>query len=450
MLTQNLLLLETRFTQGDATACRPRFQLRRPIRGLVRPSSCNFRQWPAETLSLDPSEPAFLEDPYPTLSRLREAAPVFYDDERERWFVTRHEDVRACLRDKRLGRNFRHVMTPEEIGVPPLDPRWQAFWETERWSLLWLEPPDHTRIRKLVAAAFTPRASRRCASRPTGSRAKLLEPLAETGEMELLYDYAQPYSIAVICRMLGVPLDRHRDLLDWSHRMVKMYEFDVPLEAATAANRARRSFATTCVELIGERRAQAARRHGQRARRGARRRRAALGGRDRQHRDRAAERRARGDRQHARQRHARVRAPSRAVATRRRRRRSGVSGDEELIRYDPPLQLFERWVLTDDFAIGDVAIPRGAKISMLFGSANRDPRVFERPDEFDVGRENAAQHIGFGGGIHVCIGAPLARIELEASVEVLRRYWPDFSWRRSRDARAPSSSGASKGSAWRA
>ena len=77
-----------------------------------------------------------------------------------------------------------------------------------------------------------PAASRRCASLRTSLARELLEPLAEAGEMELLYDYAQPYSIAVICRMLGVPLDRHRDLLDWSHRMVKMYEFDVPDEAA--------------------------------------------------------------------------------------------------------------------------------------------------------------------------------------------------------------------------
>jgi cytochrome P450 len=111
--------------------------------------------------------------------------------------------------------------------------------------------------------------------------------------------------------------------------------------------------------------------------------------------------------------------------------RSVVDGDvpaaaavEEMIRYDPPLQLFERWVLTEDVAIGDAGIPRGGKIAMLFGAANRDPRVFERPDEFDVRRENAGQHIGFGGGIHVCIGAPLARVELEASVGALRRLWP--------------------------
>ena len=348
----------------------------------------------AEALSLDPSNPAFLADPYPTLSRLREAAPVFYDAERERWFVTRHEDVLACLRDKRLGRNFRHVMSPEEIGVPPLDPRWQAFWDSERWSLLWLEPPDHTRIRKLVAAAFTPRAVEALREPSDRLARELLEPLAEAGEMELLYDYAQPFSIAVICRMLGVPLDRHRDLLDWSHRMVKMYEFDVPLEAATAANEAAAEFRDYVLELIRERRANP-----------------------------------RDDMVTALV-EARVNG---AFARHPDQWQRVVSGDvpasaaiEELIRFDPPLQLFERWVLTDDFAIGSVAIPRGARISMLFGSANRDPRVFDRADEFDVGRENALQHIGFGGGIHVCIGAPLARIELEASVEVLRRCWPDF------------------------
>src|SRR5689334_1712705 len=206
-------------------------------------------------LAFDPSDPAFLENPYPVLNRLREAAPVFYDEGLERWFVTRHDDVRACMRDKRLGRNFRHVLSPAEIGVPELDPRWQAFWATERWSLLWLEPPEHTRMRKLVAAAFTPRAVEALREPARELARELLEPLAGSGRMELLYDYAQPYSIAVICRMLGVPLDRHRDLLDWSHRMVKMYEFDVPLEAAEGANRAAAEFTEYVQGLIRERRA---------------------------------------------------------------------------------------------------------------------------------------------------------------------------------------------------
>src|ERR687887_2314751 len=379
-----------------------------------------------ETPAFDPSDPGFLEDPYPVLNRLRETAPVFYDESRERWFVTRHEDVRSCLRDKRLGRNFRHVMSAEEIGVPPLDPRWSAFWATERWSLLWLEPPDHTRIRKLVAAAFTPRAVEALREPARKLAWELLEPLAEAGEMELLYDFAQPYSIAVICRMLGVPLDRHRDLLDWSHRMVKMYEFEVPEERARAANEAAAEFRDYVLGLIRERRSKP--------------------------RDDMVTALVEAEVDGAglsddeivstvivllnagHEATVNTLGNGMLAFTRHPEQwRRVVGGEvpaataiEEMIRFDPPLQLFERWVLGDDFAVGDVAIPRGDKVAMLFGAANRDPRVFERPEEFDVGRENAAQHIGFGGGIHVCIGAPLARVELEASLEALRRYWPDF------------------------
>jgi cytochrome P450 len=380
----------------------------------------------AGTLDFDPSDQVFLADPYPALARLRERTRVLHDEARGRWFVPRHEDVRGCLRDKRLGRNFRHILAPEEIGVPPLDARWQAFWDVERWSLLWLEPPDHTRIRKLVAAAFTPR-SVEALREPTQQLAReLLEPLAEAGEMELLYDYAQPYSIAVICRMLGVPLDRHRDLLVWSHRMVKMYEFDVPADVAAAANEAAAEFHEYVRGLIAERRADprddmvsalvGARVDGARL----------------------------SDDEIVSTVIVLLNAGHEATvntlgngmlafARHPEQWRRVVAADvapqaaiEELIRFDPPLQLFERWVLEDAFSIGDVAIPLGAKLALLFGSANRDPRVFERPDAFDVGRGNAAQHIGFGGGIHVCIGAPLARIELEASVNALRELWPDF------------------------
>jgi cytochrome P450 len=380
----------------------------------------------SEAVEFDPSDPEFLADPYPVLNSLREQAPLFYDPGRERWFVTRHEDVRSCLRDRRLGRNFRHVLTPEEIGVQPLDPHWQAFWDSERWSLLWLEPPDHTRLRRLVAAAYTPRSVEALREPAHVLARELLEPLAEGGEMELLYDYAQPYSIAVICRMLGVPLDRHRDLLDWSHRMVKMYEFEVPLEAAQAANKAAAEFQEYVHELIAERRAiprddlvtalvQAR----------------VDGGRlsddeivstvivllNAGH-EASVNTLGNGMRAFARHPDQWRRVVDGSV--------SAAAAGEEMIRFDPPLQLFERWVLTEDFAVGDVSIPRGAKVALLFGAANRDPRVFERPDEFDVARENAVQHIGFGGGIHVCIGAPLARIELEASLDALRTWWPDF------------------------
>ena len=123
--------------------------------------------------------------------------------------------MRACLRDRRLGRNFRHVGTEGEFKAEPLDPRRQAFWDVERWSLLLLEPPEHTRIRKLVAAAFTPRSVEALRAPSDELARELLDGCRRP--FDLLRDFAQPYSIAVICRLLGVPTDRHRDLLDWSH-----------------------------------------------------------------------------------------------------------------------------------------------------------------------------------------------------------------------------------------
>jgi cytochrome P450 len=370
-------------------------------------------------LSFDPTDTGFLADPYPTLATLREEAPVFYEESLGRWFVTRHADVRACLRDRRLGRNFRHVGTEEEFGAEPLDPRRQAFWDTERWSLLWLEPPEHTRIRKLVAAAFTPRSVESLRGPADELAWELLEPWLGRGRMELLRDYAQPYSIAVICRMLGVPTDRGSDLLDWSHAMVKMYEFDTTEEQAEAATQAAADFRDYVLELIDERRHEPqedmvsalveARVDGSQ-----------LSdpeivstiivllnaGHEATVNTLGNGMRALGHHAEEWQRLVEGEVPSAAAI-------------EELIRWDPPLQLFERWVLDDGVEIAGQAVPRGEKLSLLFGSANRDPRVFADPDRFDVGRENAAEHIGFGGGIHVCIGAPLARIELEASLRAL-------------------------------
>jgi cytochrome P450 len=363
----------------------------------------------------DPTDPSFLADPYARLAELREQTPIFYEDDLKRWFVTRHADVRACLRDRRLGRNFRHVGTDEEFGAEPLDPRRQAFWDTQRWSLLWLEPPEHTRIRKLVAAAFTPR-SVEALREPC---AELAGELLPDGRFDLLRDYAQPYSIAVICRMLGVPTDRGRDLLDWSHAMVKMYELDTTDEQAERATEAAADFRDYVLSLIGERRSEP--------------------------RDDLVTRLVQAEIDGRRLRDAEIvstiivllNAGHEATVNtlgngvRALLRHPGewarlVDGEvepaqavEELIRWDPPLQLFERWVLEDGVEVAGEPVSRGAKIALLFGSANRDQRVFEDPDRFDVARANAAEHIGFGGGIHVCIGAPLARIELEASLRAL-------------------------------
>ena len=324
--------------------------------------------------------------------------------------------MRACLRDRRLGRNFRHLGSEHEFATAePLDPRWQAFWDSERWSLLWLEPPEHTRIRKLVAAAFPPRSVEAL----RGPCAELAHELLPDGRFDLLRDFAQPYSIAVICRLLGVPTDRGRDLLDWSHTMVKMYELDTTLEQAEAATLAAAEFRDYVLRVVGERR--------------------------REPQDdlvtRLVEVEVEGRRLTDAElvstiivllnagHEATVNTLGNGVLALLRHERQWaklVEGEvgpdaavEELIRWDPPLQLFERWVLLPCELAVKRERPRGGKIAMLFGAANRDPRVFDGPDDFDVGRDNAAQHIGFGGGIHVCIGAPLARIELAAALGAL-------------------------------
>ena len=327
--------------------------------------------------------------------------------------------MRACLRDKRLGRNFRHVGTEAEFKAEPLDSRQQAFWDVERWSLLFIEPPEHTRIRKLVAAAFTPRAVEAMREPAEQLATELLDDCLGRGRFDLLYDFAQPYSITLICRLLGVPTDRHRDLLDWSHRHVKMYEFDTTEEQAESATRAAAEFRDYVLGLINERRSSprddmvsalvAAR---------------VDGGRlsddeivstvvvllNAGH-EATVNTLGNGVRALLRRRDQWERLVSGKV--------SAATAVEELIRWDPPLQLFERWVLEDSVEVGGTPIARGEVISMLFGSANRDPRVFADPDRLDAGRENAAEHIGFGGGIHVCIGAPLARIELETALRTL-------------------------------
>ena len=375
-------------------------------------------------MEFDPTAPEFLTDPYPVLADLRETTPVLRHEELDRWFVTRHADVRACLRDRRLGRNFRHVGTDAEFRSEAFDPRFEAFWNVERWSLLWLEPPDHTRIRKLVAAAFTPRSAEAMRDPAARLANALLDELWARDKVDLLYDFAQPYSISLICEWLGVPADNHRDLLDWSHAMVKMYELDTPDAQAVAANAAASAFRDYALELIADRR---------RSPRGD-----LVSG--------LVE--ARVDGGHLTDaeiistlivllnagHEATVNTLGNGVCALMQHREqwerlvngsvNSVVAIEELLRYDPPLQLFERWVLEDGFEVAGVPIPRGEKIALLFGSANRDPRVFASPDAFDLMRPNAADHISFGGGIHVCIGAPLARIELEVGLRALARRCP--------------------------
>ena len=372
-----------------------------------------------------PSDPAFVADPYPVLSALREAAPVFRNESTGQWTLTRFSDVFETLRDRRLGRSYTHLYSHAEVGRPEPDSRWSAFHQHERWSLLCLEPPDHTRIRRLVSKVFTPRSV--AALRPTieGLADELLDRCVEQGSFDLLADYAQPYSVAVICSMLGVPRSDTRALLDWSHTIVKMYELSTPDHVCQAADRAAAEYIAYTKDLIAEKRRRP----------------------DGLLISELVAVEDEGD----------VLTEDEIVSTTMVLLEAGheatvntlgngtwallrhpaqwarlVDGEveartaiEELLRWDAPLQLFERWILEDDVVIAGQQMARGEEVAMLFGSAQRDPRRFDDPDRFDVGRGDQA-HIGFGGGVHFCVGAPLARQELAVSLEGLVRRCPDL------------------------
>lgn len=381
---------------------------------------------PPELLDrFDLTSPAFIADPYPVLAELREAAPIFWYEPSQQWMVTRWADVHAALRDRRLGRIYTHRYTHAELGKPEPDPRWSDFIESERWSLLNLEPPDHTRIRTLITKVFTPSAVAALRPQIAAEASTLLAACRERGRFDLIRDYAQPYSVAVICSMLGVPRADTQQLLDWSHAIVKMYELTTTEEQKVAANTAAREFIAYVRALIAAKRARpdellvsqlvAVEEAG-----------------DRLSEDEIvcttivllnagheATVNTLGNGMWAFLRHPAewARVVSGAVAPR--------TAVEEMIRWDAPLQLFERWVLDESVEIAGQPLRVGDEIAMLFGSANRDPRHFADPDRFDAGRGDAT-HVGFGGGTHFCIGAPLARLELEESLAGLARLMPQL------------------------
>lgn len=381
----------------------------------------------AEDFGFDPSDPAFAADPYRVLSLLRAAGPLVTYAPRGLYLLPRYADVHAALRDRRLGRAFDHRYTPAEFGQPEPDHRWPRWEESERWSLLNLEPPDHTRLRRLVTAVFTARSVSRLEPQIAALAAahldRVLQNSGSDGTFDLIADYAQPYSVAVICTLLGVPVVDGPRLLDWSHAIVKMYELHRTADQERAAEAAADEFLTYVSALLAERRARPAddliTALAQVADSG----------------DRLTDDEILGtvivllNAGHE----ATVNTLGngvRALMTHRdqwHRLTDGLvpasTAVEEMIRWDAPLQLFERWVLEDGVEIGGRRFAVGERIGMLFGSANRDPSRFPEPDAFLVDRGDAT-HIGFGGGLHFCIGAPLARLEIACSIDQLTRRCP--------------------------
>jgi len=340
-----------------------------------------------------------------------------YYEPTNQWLVPHHADVSALLRDRRLGRTYQHRFTHEDFGRTAPPPEHEPFHVLNDHGMLDLEPPDHTRIRRLVSKAFTPRTVERLRPYVEGLAGELVDRLVEAGGGDLLTDVAEPLPVSVIAEMLGVPESERAPLRPWSADICGMYELNPSEEVARKAVRASVEFTEYLRGLIEARRKEpgddlisgliAAHDEG----------------------DRLTEQEMIStcvlllNAGHEATVNATVngwwalfRHPGQLAALRADHALIPTAV-EELMRYDTPLQLFERWVL-DDIEIDGTTVPRGAEIAMLFGSANRDAAVFEDPDTLDLSRaENP--HISFSAGIHYCIGAPLARIELAASMSAL-------------------------------
>lgn len=369
-------------------------------------------------MRFDPYDPGFLEDPYPTYADLRKGSPVFYDPAWGLTFFTRHADVSAILRDREhFGRDFRHRLDSAEVDqglyrriYPPEWPTWSRY---IRESFIDLEPPRHTRLRRLVSQAFTRRSSE--AFRPRLERAadQILDRVLEEGKLEVIDDFATPIPVAMIAELMGIPGEDHAQVLRWSHAIVKVFDKNVSSVDGDAAEQATIDFVAYLTGVLQQRR----RKKGE-----------DLissmlevedGG------DTLTDEEIVGtsiltlNAGHEATVHA-IGNGLLALAGNRdqyQRLRGGETGVEqavdELLRFDSPLQMFERWVLADTELSG-TRLEKGSKVGLLFGSANRDPDVFG-PDheELDLGRD-PNPHVSFGAGLHYCVGAPLARVELEA------------------------------------
>ncbi|MGW8727470.1 cytochrome P450 [Streptomyces sp. NPDC055808] len=379
-----------------------------------------------------PAERDFIANPYPAYEELRAGGRIHHYPPTGQWLIPHHADVRALLRDRRLGRTYQHRFTHAEFGRTPPPPAHEPFHTLNDGGMLDLEPPDHTRIRRLVSQAFNPRTVERLAPTVRRLAARLVDDFRAAGGGDLVAEVAEPLPVAVIAEILGIPdADRHL-LRPWSAAICGMYELDPGEETAARAVRASVEFTAYLRELIAERRKKPGLDDLISALIAAHDEEAESDG------EGAAPRRLTEQEMistcvlllnagheatvntTANGWYTLLRNPAQLAALRSDPGALLPTAIEELMRYDTPLQLFERWVL-EDIEFAGQTLPRGSEVALLFGSANRDPARFADPDVLDLTRADNP-HISFGAGIHYCLGAPLARLELHASFgELLRK-----------------------------
>jgi len=369
---------------------------------------------------LDTRDPATVANPYDIYRQLRASRDLVWSDRLGLWLAPTHETANATLRSKSLGRLYQ--------AQEPFD-EWEIFNWLHSDSILDSEPPKHTRLRSLVQKAFTP--GRIAALEPNIKEicGQLLDEaqrkLESSGSFDILADYAEPLPVLVIADLLGVPRDMANDLRRWSQDIVKMYEYGRSREQELAAQKAGLEFSSYIADLAAKRKI------------------------DPQSDLITAlvEVEEQGEKLNEHEliamcvlllnagHEASVNGFGNGMVAMFRNqdqlelmksspRELTDTALEEMMRFDSPLHMFER-TATSDTVIGETTVLKGQKVVSMLGSANRDEEVFENTDQFDITRKHNP-HIAFGAGIHFCIGAPLARLEMQNSLPMLFERFPNL------------------------
>ncbi|MFZ5963834.1 cytochrome P450 [Thalassococcus sp. BH17M4-6] len=352
-----------------------------------------------------PTDPDFVQDPYPLYVRMRAAGDLVWWEDYGMPCACSHAAVHALLRDRRFGREI-----PPEQARPPAQ-HTANFYAIEAHSMLELEPPRHTRLRGLVLRAFTSRRIAGLGPEIAALSHRLIDDLPPGG-CDLLPGFAQKLPVIVIARLLGVPEAMCPDLLAWSNAMVAMYQSGRSRAVEDAASRAARDFADFLRGYIDARRSDprddlitqliAAEEDGTKL------------SPDELiatcilllNAGHEATVHTIGNGVKALLEHGRTVTPDTAEAV-----------SEEILRFDPPLHMFTRYAYEDLQVFGH-NFARGDQVALLLASANRDAAVWDAPDRFDPSRPVRPQ-LSFGGGLHFCVGAPLARLELQMALPIL-------------------------------
>jgi cytochrome P450 len=362
------------------------------------------------SVDLDPRDAHFYQNPYPAYHQIRASLPAFKWEQFGHWCFAAYDDVNTLLRDRRFGRQILHVATRDELGWPEPAEHIRIFTEHEKHSLLELEPPVHTRLRGLVNRAFLSRQVERLRPRLVNLCNDLIDRFDSSHEVDVLTAYATPIPIIIICELLGAPVEMSDQFLRWSRDHVAMYMARRDRAIEDKAVKAVTEFSDYIRQLIRIRTK-------------------SPGDDLLSELIRAKDETGKLSEDelvttailvlnagHEATVHSLGNA-IKALIENNMRENLMLAHAEEALRFDAPLHMFTRYAL-EDLTYKGIALKKGELVGLMLGAANRDPAHFESPDTFNPNRPTNP-HVSFGAGIHFCVGAPLARLEMEVALQVL-------------------------------